>query len=204
MKKMFLFLLLSIASLASAQEIFREDFEAVILKNQTSFEEVKQGMVSGTIGVNLVITDEQGRKHLCTQIVQRTVLEVSESRYLTHEKVENFDDCQGNLVAGEVNEHLRWNRRFKVEEYLDFMAKNYYSSFFQNNELITLNGITSSSNGERSAEFIMLIDSTKSQFYSASISRVGDFSSIMFERSWSDPTKIKLEGLEVQDYTSVK
>ena len=201
---MFLFLLLSIASLASAQEIFREDFEALILKNQTSFEEVKPGMVSGTIGVNLVITDEQGRKHLCTQIVQSTVLEVSENRYLTHEKVENFNDCQGKLVAGETKEHLRWNRRFKVEEYLDFMSKNYYSSFFQNNELITLNGITSSSNGERSAEFIMLIDSTKSQFYSASISRVGDFSSIMFERSWSDPTKIKLDGLEVHDYTSVK
>lgn len=201
---MFLLILLSITSFASAQEIFREDFEAVILKNQTSFEEVKPGMVSGTIGVNLVITDEQGRKNLCTQIVQSTVLEVSESRYLTHEKIENFNDCQGKLVAGEIKEHLSWNRRYKIEEYLNFMAKKYYSSFFQNNELITLNGITSSSNGEGSDEFVMLIDSTKSQFYSASISRVGDFSSIMFERSWADPTTIKRDGLEIHDYASAK
>ena len=204
MKKMFLFLLFSITSLASANEIFREDFEALVLKNRTSFEDVKPGMVSETIGVNLVITDEQGRKHLCTQIVQSTVLEVSDRRYLTHEKVENFNDCQGKLVAGEVNEHLRWNQRFKVEEYLDFMAKNYYSSFYQNNELITLNGITNYRDGEKSDEFIMLFDSTKSQFYSASVSRVGDFSSVMFKRSWADPSKINTDGLIVHDNTLAK
>jgi hypothetical protein len=197
MKKLFSVLLLTISTTSFASEIFREDFERIMLNNRSSFELVQPGMVSKTFGVQMLITDEDGKTYRCKQIVESTVLKVESNKYLTHEKIENYDNCEGQLTAGEINEHLEWNRLYSTEQYLDFMAKNYFAKFELENDNLNLNGITNYHDGSKSREFIKLIEPTKSQFYSVGISRIGELTSVMMERTIADPSQIKTDGLIV-------
>lgn len=190
MKKFLSVLLLAVSTTSYSNEIFREDFEALMLKNRSAFELVLPGMMTRTIGKNLLITDEEGNSHYCTQIVQRVVVDIEEAKYRTYERIENVDDCEGQVVAGEVLEHHKWNKLFTVEEYLDYMAKNYYVKFDQMSEHVILEGITNFQDGNRSQEFIQLLDTTKSQFDAVGITRTGPYTKVMIERSLIKPEKV--------------
>lgn len=190
----------SVFSTAHAEGISKEKYRELMFDNRTNYELVEAGMNSVGVGVNSVITDQEGNEFKCRQAVESTVIQVYGSQYLTHEKVKSLDDCGGTKVEGQVEEYLQWNKLYTVEEHLELLESRFdASSFFVKDGYVEFKAKTKKSELSEPRDYKRLTNIQESQFCNIKAYSDGLFSWTQFYTRKIDPSSIAISDLEVRE-----
>lgn len=189
---------LSIFSSAQAGEISKEKYREMMIENRSAYESVMPGMFALTVGVQSVVTDELGQEFKCRQAIESTVMQVYGTKYLTHEKTKNLNDCGGHQVEGEENEYLQWNKVFTVEEHLNMLDSRFMvAEFKEKDSFVQMTGITKYSDNREPKIFTRHSNIIESQFYSIKAFNDDVFTWVQYYTRQVDPNSINIDGLEI-------
>jgi hypothetical protein len=195
MKALITAILMLTASLSFAQEISKDEYFNLLEQNKLSFEKVEPGMTSEYTSIQYSGPNEDSMEE-CLVHEKRVILSTDHpKKYLVYKKETRLNDCYGHS-KGRVKESLVWEKLHKVNiEKLRENKNLTFKKIFLQNEHVIIYGRS----GEY-LEFETILELGKSQFYDIIEEHSDEFSKKLLRRSYTDPTSIKIDNLEITEY----
>jgi hypothetical protein len=200
MKKTLIAFAILMASAAHAQTPY-EQYKALYMDNLATYETITPGM---TVEYHKIRNDqdEQGEPQKCIKYNKDIVVSVDPGyKFLVHHKEIALNDCRSSeSKKGDTKEYLEWKAVDILANWNDEEEPTITKVSVSGN-IAQVEGYFLNEDGEKST-FKSRRDFTKSQFYSSIEYNSNNFSiRRLIKRSESDVSTLKLEGLEVEDYT---